>query len=157
MSLQFFPRFIAWVLMHLVLLVMFVAHISTSFSIPVPRMCVLYHKFYFRRSCHLPQNLPGLEWLNGCVNLTGVVQWLRLALSKGPNWVGVFFPPSPEDEKRSSFRNVVFALPRTRTMEKVQQPSNSVCYTPSSESFKITYEAFSSKSWREEKFWEIQY
>jgi hypothetical protein len=36
-----------------------------------------------------------------------VVQWLRLALSKGPNWVGVFSPPSPEDGKRSSFRNVV--------------------------------------------------
>jgi hypothetical protein len=36
------------------------------------------------------------------------LQWLRLALSKGPNWVGVFSPPSPEDGNRSSFRNVVF-------------------------------------------------
>jgi hypothetical protein len=37
------------------------------------------------------------------------VQWLRLALSKGPNWVGVFFPPLlPEDGNRPSFRNVVF-------------------------------------------------
>jgi hypothetical protein len=35
-------------------------------------------------------------------------QWLRLALSKGPNWVSVFSPPSPEDGNRSSFRNVVF-------------------------------------------------
>jgi hypothetical protein len=39
-----------------------------------------------------------------------LVQWLRLALSKGPNRVGVFFPPPllPEDGNRSSFRNVVF-------------------------------------------------
>jgi hypothetical protein len=34
-----------------------------------------------------------VRWLNSCVNLTGIVQWLRLALSEGPNWVGVF-PPS---------------------------------------------------------------
>jgi hypothetical protein len=34
-------------LLHLVLLVTFVAKISTSFSIPVPRMCVLYHNFYY--------------------------------------------------------------------------------------------------------------
>jgi hypothetical protein len=40
------------------------------------------------------------------MNLTGVVQWLRLALSKGPNWVGVF-PLTPEDGNRSSFRYVV--------------------------------------------------
>jgi hypothetical protein len=35
------------------------------------------------------------------------VQWLRLALSKGPDR-GVFLP-SPEDENRCSFRNVVFS------------------------------------------------
>jgi hypothetical protein len=39
--------------------------------------------------------------------LRSLVQWLRLALSKGPNWVGVF-PPSPADGNRSNFRNVVF-------------------------------------------------
>jgi hypothetical protein len=36
-----------------------------------------------------------------------LVQWLRSALSKGPNRVGVSHP-SPEGENRSSFRNVVF-------------------------------------------------
>jgi hypothetical protein len=35
-----------------------------------------------------------------------VVQWLRLARSKGPIWVGVS-PPSPEDGRRTTFRNVV--------------------------------------------------
>jgi hypothetical protein len=35
-------------------------------------------------------------------------QWLRLALSKGPNWLFVFPPNTPEDGNRSSFRNVVF-------------------------------------------------
>jgi hypothetical protein len=32
-------------------------------------------------------------------------QWLRLALSKAPNRVGVFYP-SPEDGNRSTSRNV---------------------------------------------------
>jgi hypothetical protein len=34
---------------------------------------------------------------------------LRLALSKGPNWVSSP-PPSPEDGNRSSFRNIVFSI-----------------------------------------------
>jgi hypothetical protein len=42
---HFFFHFFALLRMHSVLFVMFVAQISTSFSIPVPRMCVLYHKF----------------------------------------------------------------------------------------------------------------
>jgi hypothetical protein len=33
-------------------------------------------------------------------------QWLSLALSDGPNRVGVSLP-SPEDRNRSSFRNIV--------------------------------------------------
>jgi hypothetical protein len=44
-------------------------------------------------------------------------------------------PPSPEDGNRSSFRNVV--LSRIPDDGKVQKPSNSVCYTPSSEPFTI--------------------
>jgi hypothetical protein len=46
MSSQIFSHFIALVLMHFLFwLVMFVAQISTTFSTPVPRMCVLYHNF----------------------------------------------------------------------------------------------------------------
>jgi hypothetical protein len=48
-----------------------------------------------------------LSWVT-LKELTSIVQWLMLALSKRPNWVGVF-PPSPEDGNRSSFRNVVFS------------------------------------------------
>jgi hypothetical protein len=65
--------------------------------------------------------------LNSSANLTGVVQWLRLTLSKGPNWVGVFSPPSPEDGNGCSFRNVVFLLSKTPDGGKVPKPSNSVC------------------------------
>jgi hypothetical protein len=55
---------------------------------------------------------------------TGVVQWFRLALPKGPNWVGVF-PHSIEDGNRASFRNVVFFYFLVyRMMEKVEKPSN---------------------------------
>jgi hypothetical protein len=46
-------------------------------------------------------------------------------------------PPPPEDGNRSSFRNVVFLLPKHRTMENVQEPSKSVCYTPKSEPYEI--------------------
>jgi hypothetical protein len=49
-----FPHFFAWVLMHSVLLIMFVAQISTAFSIPGPRMWVLHHNFYCVISCYLP-------------------------------------------------------------------------------------------------------
>jgi hypothetical protein len=42
---SFFLSFVALVLMHLVVLLMFVAQLSTSFSNPVSRMCVLYHIF----------------------------------------------------------------------------------------------------------------
>jgi hypothetical protein len=73
-----------------------------------------------------------------CVNLTEVVQWLRLALSKGPNWVGVFSTLSPEDGNRSSFRNVVFSsLWNTGRWKSPKKNSNPVCYTPSSEPFRI--------------------
>jgi hypothetical protein len=52
------------------------------------------------------------------------VQCLRLALSKGPNRVGV--SPSPEDENRPNFRSVVFSsFSEHRTMNKVKKASNS--------------------------------
>jgi hypothetical protein len=54
---SFLFHFFAFVLMHLVLLVRFVAQISTSFSSQVPRMCVLYHNFYVLYiSSYLPPN-----------------------------------------------------------------------------------------------------
>jgi hypothetical protein len=66
-----------------------------------------------------------------------LVQWLRLALSKGPNWLGVP-PPRPVDGNRSSFRYVVFSnFLEYWTMDKVQKRRNSECYTPSSELFRI--------------------
>jgi hypothetical protein len=108
-SSQIVFHFFALVFIHLVLLARFVAQISTSVSTSfflIPRMCALYHNFYCIFSGYLPLNWPGFRWLNSCVNLTGVVQWLKLALSKGPNWVGVF-TPTPEDGNSS--RNVVFS------------------------------------------------
>jgi hypothetical protein len=45
----------------------------------------------------------------GSADLNHWIQSLRLALSTGPTWVGVFTPLSPEDGNRSSFRNVVFS------------------------------------------------
>jgi hypothetical protein len=98
-------------------------------------MCVPYHKFYCGLSCCLPQNYPGLKWLNSSVNLTKVAQWLRLALSKRPNWVGVFsLPLHLRTETDPISETSCFYSQEHRTMEKVQ---NSVCYASSSEPFKI--------------------
>jgi hypothetical protein len=111
---------------------------SISFSTPVPRMCVLYHNFcLYVVSCYLKPNYHDLKWLNSCVNMTGVVQWLRLALSKGPNWVSVFSPLHLRTETDPVFETSCFYSLECRTMEKVQKRSNSVCYTPSSEPFRI--------------------
>jgi hypothetical protein len=77
------------------------------------------------------------------VILTKFVQWLRLALSKGPNWLGVLSPPPTrlQDVNRSSFQNIVFSSSlEYRTMDKVQNLGNSACYTPSSEPFGIYLE-----------------
>jgi hypothetical protein len=50
---------------------------------------------------------------------------LRLALSKGPNRVGVSLT-SPAERKRSSFRNIVFSsYLEYRTMDKVYEHSDS--------------------------------
>jgi hypothetical protein len=62
---------------------------------------------------------------------------LKLALCKGPDTVDASLP-LPEDETRSSFRNVVFpSYLEFRTIDKVQKASDPKCYTPSSEPFRF--------------------
>jgi hypothetical protein len=89
--------------------------------------------------------VPGIEvscfWGRETLTLLGPLERANLnhsSLSKGPNRVGVSLP-SPEDGNRSSFLNVVFLLSylEVRAMNKVHKPSDSECYTPSSESFRI--------------------
>jgi hypothetical protein len=73
--------------------------------------------------------ITGLECLNSCVNLTEVVQWLRLALSKGPNWVGVFSPPFSWGWKQFQFpKHRVFYFLEYWTMEKSKKSSNLVVW-----------------------------
>jgi hypothetical protein len=54
--------------------------------------------------------------------------WLRLAVSTVSNKVGAFLP-SPKDENRSSFRNVVFSYLEFQKMGKTLKPRYSECYT----------------------------
>jgi hypothetical protein len=63
-------------------------------------------EFYCIFSCFLPSTKPGLIYI-AVVILTWVVQLLRIALSKGPDIVGV--SPSAEEGNGSSFQNVVFS------------------------------------------------
>jgi hypothetical protein len=51
--------------------------------------------------------IRGVVLINTLVHLLKAITWLRLPLSNRPNRVGICHP-SPEDGKRSSFRNVVF-------------------------------------------------
>jgi hypothetical protein len=54
---------------------------------------------------------------------------------------------------RFSFQNVVFFfLFRIRTMDKVRKPSNSVCYTPSSEPYTIYFLTTHSANKKNSKF-----
>jgi hypothetical protein len=63
------------------------------------------------------------------------IEWMRLAISKRPNRVGVSLL-SPEDGNRSILRNAVFSIYlELRTIDKVHKPSDSVCYTPSAALF----------------------
>jgi hypothetical protein len=61
------------------------------------------------------------------------VQWLRLTLSNGPNWLDTYF--SHEGGNRSSFWNAFFS--EYQTVDKVQKSSDSNCNTLSSELFRI--------------------
>jgi hypothetical protein len=68
-------------------------------------------------------------------------QWLRLALSNEPNWVGWSCPihlrteTDPVSETLWDFLSSIY-----KTMDKVQnQPNSSVQHTPSSESFQVYF------------------
>jgi hypothetical protein len=66
------------------------------------------------------------------MTLTGVVQWLRLALSKGPNWAGIFLPHL-RTEQIPFPTHCIFWFLEYQMLDKAQKPSNSedstLCYT----------------------------
>jgi hypothetical protein len=75
--------------------------------------------------------------LKGPLQITSVngQRWLRLALSKGPNKVGVSLPRL-KTEAVKRFQNVVFSsYLEFWLMDKVQILGDSECYTASSEPF----------------------
>jgi hypothetical protein len=66
------------------------------------------------------------------------VQWLRLAVSNGPIREGI--SPFTWGQKQIQLpKRCILQFFEYRTMGKVQKPSNSECYTPSSEPFKIYF------------------
>jgi hypothetical protein len=62
-----------------------------------------------------------------------IVRWLMLALSKGPNRVGI----SPHNWGRKQVQFPKRSVFYNWTMDTVQEPSNSECHTPSSEPFRM--------------------
>jgi hypothetical protein len=58
-------------------------------------------------------------------------------LSKGPNRVGVFPHLRTETDPVSETLCFSLVFRKIRTMDKVQKPNISVCYTPSSEPYSI--------------------
>jgi hypothetical protein len=67
----------------------------------------------------------------------GAIQLLRLALSKGPNWVGVFFLLITWGRKYPVSETSCFLFSRILNHKKCSKLSNPVCYTPLSEPFRI--------------------
>jgi hypothetical protein len=99
-----------------------------------PKVRVLYLDTWYTTGCR-KWSMYTLPFLTHIHTYIHTIQWLRLALSKGPNWAGVFFPPfhlrmetDPVSEMSCSFKH--------RTMDKVQKPRNSLCYWPSSQPFR---------------------
>jgi hypothetical protein len=69
--------------------------------------------------------------------LLGPLERANLSDLNGPNRIGVSFS-SPEDRKRSRFRNVMFSSYLVFESNcKVHKPSDSDSYTPSSEKFRF--------------------
>jgi hypothetical protein len=66
--------------------------LSTSFSVLVLDLYIHCQHFYCTFSCYLSLTDTNLRCLCGCMTLTYTVQWLTLALSNGPSWVGVSHP-----------------------------------------------------------------
>jgi hypothetical protein len=66
-----------------------------------------------------------METEASCENLAGVVEWLRLALSDGPNWVGLFCPIHLRTETDPVSETSYFLFSRIMDDGKVQKPSNS--------------------------------
>jgi hypothetical protein len=107
MSSQIFPLFIALVLMHLDLLVMFVAQISTSFSIPVPHVCALSQfLLYIFLLSHA--ELPWAQVSKQLCKSVKAYPVIEVSSFQGAQLSRWPLPPSPEDRNRSSFRNIVF-------------------------------------------------
>jgi hypothetical protein len=73
--------------------------------------------------------------LLGPLQRANLSHW-RLDLSKGPNWIDVF-PPHLRTETDPVFETLCFLVSRIPDDGQSSKPSNSECYTPSSEPFRI--------------------
>jgi hypothetical protein len=83
------------------------------------------------------------------------VQWLRLALSKGPNRVGAVVPFT-WGRKRNLFpKRRVFWYLEFQTMDEVREPSGSECCTPSTVSFRLHILFFLHWSLCEKRHWPL--
>jgi hypothetical protein len=72
-----------------------------------------------------------------------LVQWLRLALSNGPNWVGLSCPIHLRTETDPVSETLWFLSSIYQIMDRVQnKPNSSVQLTPSSQSFQVYQQIF---------------
>jgi hypothetical protein len=73
------------------------------------------------------------------IKIYSQIHRLRLTLSKRPKKVDVF--PHLKKETDPVYETVCFLVIKIRTMDKAQKPSDSECYTSSSEPFRFTKKA----------------
>jgi hypothetical protein len=75
------------------------------------------------------------------------MQWLRIALSNGPNWVGLSCPIHLRTETDPVSETCGLLSHTYKTMDRVQnKPNSSVQHTPSSESFQV-YQFSPARYW----------
>jgi hypothetical protein len=104
---------------------------------------LLFHFSYLLHLSHLRSTLA-FHWFVYVMHRTfailriiGFLDFvIEVGLPKGPNRLGVPLT-SPKDGNRPGFRCCVFWFLEYQLMDRVQKPSNSECYTPSSEPFII--------------------
>jgi hypothetical protein len=80
---------------------------------------------------------PSFRWVGGIYSVGSLMK--RLSLSKGPNRVGISPPHlrTETDPVSETLCSLVFRIPDDR--QSLKEPSNSECYTLSSEPFESTY------------------
>jgi hypothetical protein len=110
------------------------SNIERKVKILVSGLCTLYHNFYCIFFCYLPSTKPGLRYLYSCGYTDMGCPVMHVSSFSGTQQSRCL--PLTWGRKQISFSQTFLFL-EYRMKNEVRKPSNSECYTPSSEPFTI--------------------